>query len=263
MPLSYIIHEDGLDLDDAVDEHERAIWSAPLAGANFDEDNLTIYRYYKDRVIDTPAWTWFNTAANGDGRAAALAIRDHYVGPAVVNCHVAETEAKLDHLNWSNEVQFPFNTYISHMSECFQDLEEQDKHILEHAKVNQMLSQMTSKDPQVMALKTTVRAQHALDFEGACNEMSAQIAILYPGAVIEHKNKRRWHVSAAQCGRGHGRGHYGNQGFHSGPQNVQYFGSMDVRDPTRQFMEEEWQEIQCQGGAKYIKDKQAEAHGCG
>ena len=136
MPLSYIIHEDGLDLDDAVDEHERAIWLAPLAGANFDEDNLTIYYYYKDRVIDTPAWTWFNTAANGDGRAAALAIRDHYVGPAAVNYHVAETEAKLDHLNWSNEVQFPFDTYISHMSECFQDLEEQDEHILECAKVN-------------------------------------------------------------------------------------------------------------------------------
>jgi hypothetical protein len=109
---------------------------APLIGANFDEDNLTVYQYYKDRVIGTPAWTWFNTAANGDGRTSALAIRDHYVAPAVVNCHVAEMEAKLDYLNWSNEVQFPFDTYISCMSECFQDLEEQDKHILECAKVS-------------------------------------------------------------------------------------------------------------------------------
>ena len=66
-----------------------------------------------------------------------------------------------------------------------------------------------------MALKTTAvgRAQHALDFEGACNEMSAQIAVLYPGAAIEHKNKRRWRMSAAQHGTGRGRGHYGNQGI--------------------------------------------------
>jgi hypothetical protein len=99
---------------------------------------------------------------------------------------------------------------------------------------------MTSKDPQVMALKTTVQAQHALDFEGVCNEMSAQIAVLYPGATTEHKNKRQWHVSAAQHGRGHGRGHYGNQRFHTVPQNMQYFGSMDVHDPIRWFTEEEW-----------------------
>jgi hypothetical protein len=73
------------------------------------------------------------------------------------------------------------------MSECFQDLEEQDEHISGQAKVKQMLLQMTSKDPQVMALKTTMWAQHALDFEGACNEMSAQIAVLYSGSVIEHR----------------------------------------------------------------------------
>jgi hypothetical protein len=42
-----------------------------------------------------------------------LAIRDHYVGPAAVNHHVAKMEAKLDHLSWSNKVQSPFDTYIS------------------------------------------------------------------------------------------------------------------------------------------------------
>ena len=63
-----------------------------------------------------------------------MAIRDHYVGPAAVNHCVAEMEAKLDCLSWSNKVQFPFGTYISHMSECFQDLEGQDEHIMERAK---------------------------------------------------------------------------------------------------------------------------------
>ena len=75
------------------------------------------------------------------------------------------------------------------MSKCFQDLEQQDEHLSEHAKVNKMLTQMKTTNPEVLALKVTVQAQHALDFEGACNEMSAQIAVLFPGAAVENKNK--------------------------------------------------------------------------
>jgi hypothetical protein len=84
-PLLYVIHDEGLDPAYAADEHERAIGSASLVGLTFDEDNLTVYCYYKNRVIDTQAWTWFSNADTGDGCAVAFAIKEHYAGPAAVN----------------------------------------------------------------------------------------------------------------------------------------------------------------------------------
>jgi hypothetical protein len=78
VPLTYVIQPEGVLVDDAVDEYQRTIWSAPHTGY----DNRLVYQIYKDILIDTEGWTWFNRADNENGRQAHQIITTHYRGTA-------------------------------------------------------------------------------------------------------------------------------------------------------------------------------------
>jgi hypothetical protein len=72
VPLTYVIRPEEVVVDDAVDEYQRTIWSAPHTGYAFEEDNRLVYRIYKDIMVDTDGWTWFNRADNGKNHHNAL-----------------------------------------------------------------------------------------------------------------------------------------------------------------------------------------------
>jgi hypothetical protein len=66
-PLSYILRPENANPAKAADEYQHIFWSAPFTSSAFHEDNRSVYRIYKDLMIGTDGWTWFNHATPGDG----------------------------------------------------------------------------------------------------------------------------------------------------------------------------------------------------
>jgi hypothetical protein len=95
MPLSYILRPEDANPAKAADDYQRILWSAPFTGSAFREDNRRVYRIYKDLMIGTDGWTWFNHATPGDGCDAHLILTRHYRGDAEMALHAAEAEASL------------------------------------------------------------------------------------------------------------------------------------------------------------------------
>jgi hypothetical protein len=78
--LTYVIRPEGADLEDAVDEYQRVLYSVPHAGFAFRDDNRQVYRVLKDLIIGTNGWAWFNMTPEGNGRASFLRLEQHYLG---------------------------------------------------------------------------------------------------------------------------------------------------------------------------------------
>jgi hypothetical protein len=54
----------------------------------------------KDILTKTEGATWFKKVKDGDGRAAHLLLREHYVGEAHDQRRAASAQAKLELLFW-------------------------------------------------------------------------------------------------------------------------------------------------------------------
>jgi hypothetical protein len=93
VPLSYVIHPVDVVVANAADDYQRTLWSAPHNGPAYRDNNRQVYRIYKDLMIGTDGWTWFNRTVNGDGSGAHLLIDQHYCGDAETALHASEAEA--------------------------------------------------------------------------------------------------------------------------------------------------------------------------
>ena len=106
VPLSYVICATDVDPNHAPDEYTRALWAASFDTPQFKEDNRHVYQLFKDLLTKTEGATWFEKVKDGDGRAAHLMLRKHYVGEAHDQRRAASAQAKLESLFWKNESSF-------------------------------------------------------------------------------------------------------------------------------------------------------------
>jgi hypothetical protein len=278
LPLSYVIRPEDVDPDEAEDNYQRALWTAHHHGPAYREDNRQVYRIYKDLMIGTDGWTWFNRAPNGDGRAAHLLIDKHYRGDAETALRAAEAEATLQKLHYWNEAVFSFEKYVTRMSECFELLEDNDQGLSDAQKVKKMLAGIVSTNQEIVSLKTVVRTNHPNDFDSASTLMATQIALLYPSAENEHRtNKRKISAVAQNQGpnaqnqaRGNGRnrnqaggnrgGGYGRGGGGGNARNrnpALLINGVDVSDPMRNFTSDEWKRLRESGFLSWLIDRRS------
>jgi hypothetical protein len=194
-------------VEDAVNEYQHTIWSAPHTGYAFDEDNRTVYQIYKDVMVDTDVWMWFNQATNGNGRQAHQIIMTHYRGTAEMARRAAEAEAMLERLHYKSEASFSFEKYVTKMNECFELLKDNDQDLAEAQKVKKLLNGVKTNHPEVNALKTMVHTAHPTDFNAATTLMAGQIAVIFPAASFSFDTHLKRKISAANttCG---GRGQF-------------------------------------------------------
>jgi hypothetical protein len=274
VPLSYVIRPEDVDPDEAEDNYQRALWTAHHHGPAYRDDNRQVYRIYKDLMIGTDGWTWFNRAPNGDGRAAHLLIDKHYRGDAETALRAAEAEATLQKLHYRNEAVFSFEKYITRMCECFELLEDNDQGLSDAQKVKKMLAGIVSTNQEIISLKTVVRTNHPNDFDSASTLMATQIALLFPSAENEHRtNKRKISVvtqNVPNQGRGHGRGRNqaggnrgGGNGRGGGGGNARnrnpplLLNGVDVSDPMRNFTSDEWKRLRESGFLSWLIDRRS------
>jgi hypothetical protein len=234
IPLSYLIWSGEVDPLTADTAYLRSIWLAPLVGEAYDKDNCQVHRIYKNAILGTEGWVWFNQTLVGDGRAAHIFLTNHYLGTAEAGRRAAEAEAQLARLHYKNKASFPFEKYITRLYECFEALDDNEQGYRDAHKVKQMLENVTSSNVEVIAFKTVIRNNYPNDFAQASTHMAAKIALIFLAAQSNIRNKRR---IGAMDSRGGGRGGQGRG------RRTTMLNGVDVSDPPHSFSPDEWAKL--------------------
>ena len=259
VPLSYVIRPADADPEVAPDEYTRSLWAASFQTRQYHDDNREVYHLFKDLLTKTEGQTWFEKVKDGDGRAAHLLLREHYVGEAHDQRRAASAVAKLENLFWKNESSFPFEKYLTRLNEAFMELEDAEQPLYPAQKVQWLIRGIKNDDIQVQTTIGIIRDRYLTNFDEACLTLSRTISSRF--ATIE-PGKHKRSIGAVNSntagrggnrGRGRGRGRHGNRGGNSnGGKMKVVMNGIDVTDVTRNFTSDEWDKLRACGGHTYV-----------
>ena len=254
VPLSYVIRAIDVNPMEAPDEYTHALWAASFDTPQYRDDNREAYHLFKDLLTKTDGATWFEKVKDGDGRAAHLLLREHYIGEAHDMGRAAAANAKLEALFWKSEASFPFEKYLTRMNEAFQELEDAGQPLYPAQKVTWLLRSIKCDDIQVQTTMGIIRDRYLTDFDAACLTLSRTVSSCFTTAA-EGRNKRTIGATTTSNnrsgrGRGRGRGGTGGRGG-SGKQKVTMNG-VDVTDVHRNYTSDEWNKLKDCGGHTYV-----------
>lgn len=260
VPLSYVIRPSDADPDNAPDEYTRTLWAASFETPQYTEDNREVYHLFKDLLTKTDGATWFEKVSDGDGRAAHLLLREHYIGEAHDMRRAASANAKLEALFWKSEAAFPFEKYLTRMNEAFKELEDAGQPMYEQQKVQFLLRSMRCDDIQVQTTMGIVRDKYLTDFDAACITLSRTVSSRFALSEPGKNNKRSIGATTTAKPRGGGgRGHkrtWNRGGRGSGGQKLKVvMNGVDVSDINRNFTNDEWEKLRSCGGIAYIHQR--------
>ena len=259
VPLSYVIRPANADPVDAQDEYTRALWAASFDTPQYKDDNREVYHLFKDLLTKTDGATWFEKVPDGDGRAAHLLLREHYVGEAHDMRRAASANAKLEALFWKSEASFPFEKYLTRMNEAFKELDDAGQPMYVQQKVQLLLRSIKCDDIQVQTTMGIIRDRYLNDFDGACLTLSRTVSSRF-ASIEPGKNKRSIGAATSNTrntrgggGRGGNRGRNSARGNYSGSKRMKVMmNGVDVSDIHRNYTSEEWDKLRLVGGHTYI-----------
>ena len=265
VPLSYVIRAADANPMEAPDEYTRALWAASFDTPQYTDDNREVYHLFTDLLTNTDGATWFEKVKDGDGRAAHMLLREHYVGEAHDMRRAAAANAKLESLYWKNEAAYPFEKYLTRMNEAFKELEDAGQPLYPAQQVNFLLKNTRSDNVQVQTTLGIIRDRYLTDFDAACLTLSRTISSCFPTGA-EGRNKRSIGATTTNpnrsAGRGRGRGTGGRgSGGNSRPRVV--MNGVDVTDISRNFTSAEWEKLKAVGGHTYIYQRREYLSGRG
>jgi hypothetical protein len=99
----------------------------------------------------TEGATWFKKVKEGDGRAAHLLLREHYVGEA--------------HDQRRAAASFPFEKYLRRLNEAFMEMEEAKQPLYPAQTVNWLLMGIKNDDIEVQTTCGIIRDHYLTNFE--------------------------------------------------------------------------------------------------
>jgi hypothetical protein len=256
VPLSYVIRPADINPDDAQDEYTRALWGASFDTPQFKDDNREVYHLFKDLLTMTDGATWFEKVTDGDGRAAHLLLREHFVGEAHDMRRAASANAKLEALFWKSEASFPFEKYLTRMNEAFKELADAGQPMYMQQKVHLLLRSIKCDDIQVQTTMGIIRDRHLNDFDAACLTLSRTVSSRF-ASIEPGKNKRSIGATTTNTRNtrgsgGRGRGRSGGRGNQNGGCMKVMMNGVDVSDIHRNFTSDEWDKLRMVGGHTYI-----------
>jgi hypothetical protein len=196
---------------------------------------------------------------DGDGRAAHLLLREHYVGEAHDMRRAASANAKLEALFWKSEASFPFEKYLTRMNEAFKELADAGQPMYVQQKVQLLLRSIKCDDIQVQTTMGIIRDRYLNDFDGACLTLSRTVSSRF-ASIEPGKNKRSIGAATSNTrntrgggGRGGNRNRSGGRGDNGGGKRMKVMmNGVDVSDIHRNYTSEEWDKLRLVGGHTYI-----------
>ena len=140
--------------------------------------------------MKTEGQTWFEKVEDGDGRAAHLLLREHYVGEAHDQRRAASAMAKLENLFWKNEASFAFEKYLTWLNEAFMEMEDAEQPLFPAQKVQWLIRGIKNDDIQVQTTIGIIRDRYLTNFDEACLTLSRTISSHF-ASIEPGKNRRR------------------------------------------------------------------------
>ena len=173
IPLYYIIRP--LPPPDEPSEEDEIIYNANHTGAAYSTDNKTVHQTLTELTNGTDADQWIKQYRRSqDGRAAWIALCNHYDGPAEGDKRVAIARHDLKILHYRNESSFSFEKYSTRLKSAFTTLATYNQSKSEREKVEILLDQISTNDARLITSIGICRDQHARTYEDACTYLSSQ-----------------------------------------------------------------------------------------
>ena len=123
---------------------------APLTGESFTRDNVKVYGIIKQLVLEGPGRSYilpFDNASNG--RAAWMALIDHFEGDGFRNRNVEDAYRVLEGLHYEGERKgFNFEKFIQKHMECYLELARHNEPVTETKKVRDFLARIKATELQ-------------------------------------------------------------------------------------------------------------------
>lgn len=279
VPLDYVIRRDKPaewnPATDAANEHEKIKYQVSLQGPEFQADDQAVFLKLKELTQGEPAYEWVREfEGNMSGRRAMQSLRTHFEGLGEVSKRVTLAESAIQNAHYRNEFTFSFEKYATKLKQAYTILE---KHGQPHAKKTQVKrlhdGMNVSNNVEISIAKSKMLDDYREDFNGAVTYMSLKVAEIFPRdsegsrrkgkvgrggdqsryiAELESQTKRgRMDDFRRGGGRDHGRGgdrgggrwHRGGRvNSNEGPNSV-IFNGIDCTNPTRDFNQQEWQQM--------------------
>ena len=252
-PIDYVIRPDVPAGHVHQMQREMDLYSYPLTGQYFREDNKTVFRLLSDLVKDQPAIWIRDYMRFQDGRAAWQALTEHYDGGGAKEKRINRAEHTIKHLMYENEQRFSFDKYSSRMLKSFHTLEDTPSAISVTNQVRILLDNMKIKITEVVVIKQQVRQLYRHDLKAAIQHISSALSELFQASPDPTRGRSRY-ISEADTSRRVRRrvGDFPDLQVDGG---VHLFFGVDVTDVTRRFTEEEMDQLGPRGRAYVFQER--------
>ena len=246
IPLYYVVRDDPCPIDPAaMTSTDEIVYNASHNGRAYLTDNREVHRILDELTLGTDAADWIKThRRRHDGRAAWIALCDHYDGPAEGDKRVTVARANLDTAFYKNEATFSFEKYSTRLKKAFDTLRQYKQPKSDREEVEILLKGINTNNVQLSSCIAICRATHADDFNMAVTYLSTQVAQIFPqsqpGSNTRNRgrtdNGRRRNVSSVVKKKG-----------------KVTCNNVDISDTTRYFTKKEWDKLSPQG-IQYLND---------
>jgi hypothetical protein len=276
-----------------IDARERLIYETTHEGHSYRRDNSEVYKTLQaamDAEDKTSGWPYVKPFERAqDGRAAWLALVQHYGAGGEEKKRVELAKATMKNLHYRDEQSFTFENFTTKLTDCLRVLEEAREGYTENQKVDALIEQIHNKDPRFVIHVETVRATMADDYEAAVRHLSNMAVQIFPFAHQSNKQRGRRGAfrrtsQVCQFSRGGGgRGGRGGQRF-QGPRDVGsrvggrgrgngrgrgrnsdrvYAAGVDITDITREFTSQEQNQLFQAGLWTHVQNERRRLSGRG
>ena len=277
VPLSRIIREDkppGWNIADATSDIERRTYERSLAGLDYEEDNERLYNMLVKWTCDnSTAYAYIKPfESTKDGRGAWLALLGQVEGHAANNKRLVAVTLELSQnfngggLCYSGETSgHTWDRYAALLAMAYVIMEKLRQGTVTHpaTKVQRLLDGILCQNQLYIELgKNYISTNLMNDYDGAVSHMATQVALAYPAVrsnnrrsrdVKEYNSDRGGRGGRGRGGRGgryYGRGGRGGgrgRGGRGRGGNRNNINGVDIRDPTRNFTDDEFNRLGHEG----------------
>jgi hypothetical protein len=253
-PIDYVIRDEpAQEPIDEMSERDKALYAFPLNGRHFQYDNMQVYRLLSDLVCGTSGFTWIASYdRTQNGRAAWIALVEHYEGGVQKEKRTTTALALLRNLHYKNESAFPFEDFSRKMVQAFRDLDGTDEEITDYNKVRMLLERIQLNLPRAEVAKAHVRQNFRQDLLGAIDFLGTEFAEMFADAIV-FKRARSREISAAE--RPTQRSKTSDDEPVTTPNGTTTFHGVDVTDVSRVFTGPEMSDLGPKGQRYVFRER--------
>ena len=171
---------------------QETVATAPLTDTYFEADRDTVHQLIVSFTAGENSENWIKKVKRyRDGRRTMQALRDHFSGEGNVTRRIAEAERIRDTLQYKNERNLTFESYLTKCEKMYNIFENHGEKMEEDAKLRFLFKniQHSGLEADIAALKASITTNPAgtITYSTVCNHLSTAVSQL-PEFIVKGRN---------------------------------------------------------------------------